>query len=126
MILVDSSVWFHHLKEGSKELQHVLENEEVLTHPFILGELTLGNYKNRREILDLLFALPLVAVASNEEALFLVERGRLHGKGIGWIDVNLIASSLLSRCHLWTYDRALMRESKRMKVPTLSSLGSRV
>jgi len=120
MILVDSSVWVEHLKKGSAELRKALEGEEIFTHPLVLGELSLGNYKNRSEVLELLFFLPKAVVASDEEVLGLIEKSALYGKGLGWTDVNLIASSLLSRCKLWTYDKALISESKRMKLATIT------
>ena len=120
MILVDSSVWIQHFKRDSTSLRHGLENEEILIHPLILGELSLGNYKNRIEILDLLFFLPQVVVASSEEVFTLVENKKLYGKGLGWIDVNLIASSLLTHCQIWSYDKTLIVEAKRLKLATLS------
>lgn len=120
MILVDSSVWIQHFKENSKALRHALENEDILMHPMILGELSLGTYKNRKEILELLSALPMATIASEDEVFVCIEKFRLYGKGLGWIDVNLIASSMLTRCQLWTYDRALLTEGKKTGLPTLN------
>lgn len=120
MILVDFSVWTQHFKKDSKDLRHALENEEILIHPLILGELALGDFRNREEILELLSSLPLVVLASDEEVFTLIEKFKLFGKGLGWIDVHLMASSLLSGCYLWSYDKALIGQSKRLKIQTVT------
>ena len=107
MILVDSSVWIDHLRKGDRELEKFLNEGVVLCHPFVIGELACVNLKNRDEILSLLAALPASPIASHEEGLHLVADRKLAGKGLGWIDVHLLASALLSNCTLWTKDRAL-------------------
>jgi hypothetical protein len=97
-----------------RPLAELLERSEVITHPFIIGELACGNLKNRDEILRLLAALPSVTVATDEETLLLIERERLMGKGIGYIDVHLLASAALTPgARIWTRDRrfaAVVRE----------------
>ena len=108
MILVDTSVWVDHLQKGVPALAEALEEEEVMTHPFVIGELACGNLKNRREVLDLLAALPLAVIASNKETLLFIERRRLMGKGIGYIDAHLLASVTLTHdARLWTRDKRL-------------------
>lgn len=107
MILVDTSVWIHHLRKGDRELTRLLNEGVVLCHPFVIGELACGNLKNRAEILSLLAALPSSSLASHAEGLHLVTDRELVGRGIGWIDVHLLASALLSKCTLWTKDKAL-------------------
>lgn len=107
MILVDTSVWIHHLRKGDRELTRLLNEGVVLCHPFVIGELACGNLKNRVEILSLLAALPSSSLASHAEGLHLVTERKLAGRGIGWIDVHLLASALLSKCTLWTKDKAL-------------------
>lgn len=107
MILVDTSVWIHHLRKGDRELTILLNEGVVLCHPFVIGELACGNLKNRAEILSLLVALPSSSLASHAEGLHLVTDRELAGRGIGWIDVHLLASALLSKCTLWTKDKAL-------------------
>ena len=79
----------------------------VLMHPFVSGELACGNLKGRAAILSHLRALPQVKVASNAEVLQLIEDRRLWGRGLGWVDVHLLASALLSHCRFWTLDRKL-------------------
>jgi predicted nucleic acid-binding protein len=108
VILVDTSVWIDHLRRGSSALGDALEREEVMTHPFVIGELACGNLKSRREVLDLLSALPSAVVATGEETLHFVEDRRLTGRGIGWVDVHLLASVMLTEAaQLWTRDRRL-------------------
>lgn len=108
MILVDTSVWIDHLHRAVPRLVEALEREQVLTHPFVVGELACGELRQRRELLDLLAALPAAAVATDEEALLLIERRRLMGSGIGYIDVHLLASVMLfTGARLWTTDKRL-------------------
>ena len=104
MILVDTSVWVDHLRQGIPLLSDLLAAGEVAAHPFVIGELACGNLANREEILRLLSALPTVKVATHAETLHLAETRRLHGRGIGWIDMHLLASALLSRTAVWTRD----------------------
>jgi len=82
----------------------------------VIGELACGNLKNRAEILSLLAALPTSSVASHHEAMHLVTDQELSGKGIGWIDVHLLASALLSKCTLWTKDKSLGALARVLKV----------
>ena len=117
MVLVDTSVWVDHLRQGVPHLSDLLDAGEVATHPFIVGELACGNMVNRAEILRLLSALPTVKVATHDEAFRLTETRRLHGRGIGWIDVHLLASALLSQTGLWTRDRSLHSLVKTLGIP---------
>lgn len=107
MILVDTSVWVDHLRVGNRRLQSLLEDTEVLAHPFIIGELACGSLRNREEVLTLLQALPEAQVAEHEEVMRVVERERLYGLEIGWLDAHLLASARLSDAPLWTLDRRL-------------------
>ena len=116
MTLVDTSIWVEHLRKGSKALQQRLGEGLVLCHPFVIGELACGRLRNRAEILTLLAALPSATVAGHEEALGLVSDRKLHGKGLGWIDVHLLASALLSGCTLWTKDKALKAAARALNV----------
>ncbi|MGB8931920.1 MAG: type II toxin-antitoxin system VapC family toxin [Anaeromyxobacteraceae bacterium] len=116
MILVDTSVWVEHLRAGSPRLRRLLEEGEVLVHPHVIGELACGSLARRAEVLGLLRALPGATMASEQEAHRLVDAHGLHGRGIGWIDVHLVASALLSGAGLWTLDRRLEREAARVGV----------
>ena len=108
MILVDTSVWIDHLRRGDPALITVLEAGRVLTHPFVVGELACGRLRRRAEILELLRALPRAPVATDEEALAFIERRHLMGRGIGYLDIHLLASvALAGTARLWTRDRRL-------------------
>ncbi len=115
-VLVDTSVWIDHLRVGDDNLSRLLDEGGVLCHPFVVGELACGNLRNRSEILDLLGNLPSAAVAQHDEVLRMIEQRRLSGKGIGWIDMHLIASSLLGGCTIWTRDRKLAAVTKTLKI----------
>ena len=104
---VDTSVWVHHLRTGDARLAAALERAEVWTHPWVLGELACGRLAERTTVLGLLRALPAAPVATVDEALSLVERRSLWGRGIGWVDVQLLASALLGGIPIWTLDRRL-------------------
>jgi hypothetical protein len=108
VILVDTSVWVDHLRSGVARLAQELEAGRVLAHPFVIGELACGNLQNRREVLDLLGRLPSVPMATHAEALGFLEARSLMGRGIGFIDVHLLASAALATpARLWTLDRRL-------------------
>lgn len=108
MILVDTSVWIDHLRGGNHRLSALLDEAGVWTHPFIIGELACGNLRNRHELLMLLGNLPQINVATDAEVLFYIEQHQLMGRGIGYIDTHLLASSALAGpIKLWTLDRRL-------------------
>ena len=108
MILVDTFVWIDFLRVGNDKLAGLLNAIQVLTHPFIVGELACGNLRNRTEVLSLLAALPQAAAATDAEVLFLIERHGLMGRGIGYIDAHLLASAALSSpAKIWTGDKRL-------------------
>ena len=107
MILVDTSAWVEHLRRGLPRLVTLLQEGEVLIHPWVIGELACGHLRNRGDVLELLQGLPAAVVASDSEVLLLIERERLMGRGIGYVDAHLLASARLSHCRLWTQDRRL-------------------
>lgn len=110
MILVDTSVWIDHLRRGDPGLVDLLERASVLMHPFVVGELACGSLRDRGSILELLQDLPAAVVASTDEVLGFVESRALHGKGIGYVDVHLLASvALTPGAKLWTRDTKLHR-----------------
>jgi len=111
MILVDTSVWVEHLRAGSIELGALLNEGQVVCHPFIIGELACGNLKNRTEILSLLQDLPMATCAEDEEVLQFIADHQLMGKGLGYIDIRLLMSALLTRIPLWTADKRLHEAS---------------
>jgi len=116
MVLVDTSVWVDHLRSGNARLQELLRNGDVIVHPFVVGELACGNLRQRLKVLSLLESLPTAAVATHEEALAFLEAHRLYGKGLGYVDIHLLASARLSHVNLWTRDKSLMSTAARLKL----------
>ncbi len=116
MILVDTSVWIDHLGGGEAELVTALERQQVLIHPFVIGELACGTLKNRSEVLSLLRELPTAVVASEAEVLGFIERRSLMGRGIGYLDVHLLASVALEVARLWTRDKRLAAAAEALDV----------
>lgn len=108
MILVDTSVWIDHLRAGDEELAALLNSTQVLMHSFVLGELACGNLHNREAVLRLLQDLPQAPLASDAEVLFFIDRHRLMGRGMGYIDAHLLAATALAApARLWSRDRRL-------------------
>lgn len=108
MILVDTSVWVDHLRHGNARLAALLDEVQVTTHPFVVGELACGNLGNRAEILFLLQNLPRAPAAADDEVLHFIDQRRLMGRGIGYIDAHLLAATALAGLdRLWTLDRRL-------------------
>lgn len=108
MILVDTSVWVDHLRRGDRGLVDLLERSAVVMHPFVAGEIACGSLRDRASILELLQDLPAAVVADNGEVLQFIERHVLYGKGIGYVDVHLLASVALTEgASVWTRDMKL-------------------
>jgi predicted nucleic acid-binding protein len=114
MVLVDTSVWVFHLRETHAGLVDLLDNGKVACHPFIIGELACGNLKNRTTILSLLEALPMAFLVEHEEVLAFIENHNLMGKGLGYIDVHLLASAVLTGLLLWTRDKKLEKAAEEL------------
>ena len=119
-VLVDASVWIDHLHHSDASLVELLQSSEVVMHSAVLGELACGSLPNRRELLSLWSALPTAAEVSPAEALRLIEERKLWGKGLGWTDVLLIGSTLLTPARLWTRDRPLLRAAKESGVAIMN------
>jgi predicted nucleic acid-binding protein len=107
VILVDTSIWVDHFRRVDVALSALLLEGSVACHPFVVGELACGNLANRKTVLSLLSALPTLSKASDREALEFIERHRISGRGIGLIDVHLLASCMLDNALLWARDKRL-------------------
>jgi predicted nucleic acid-binding protein len=116
MVLVDTSVWISHLRDGNAELACLLNDGRVLCHPLIIGELACGNLKDRAVILSFLKLLPMSIEAEHEEVLSFIENSRLMGKGMGYADVHLIASAVLTGVSIWTLDKKLAQASDSLHI----------
>jgi predicted nucleic acid-binding protein len=108
VILVDTSVWVDHLRQGIPALAAILDEGIVLTHPLVIGELACGHLPKRSDVLGLLARLPAASQASDAEALEFIERHSLMGRGVGYLDAHLLASAALTHdARIWTRDRRL-------------------
>jgi len=117
MILVDTSVWINHLRNNDPHLVRLLIENSVLGHPFVRGELALGNLRQREEILDALDNLPQASIVFNDEVNLFIEQHALYGLGIGLIDAHLLASTQLSgNTWLWTQDKRLLAAALRLNL----------
>jgi predicted nucleic acid-binding protein len=105
-----------HLRGGNEALTARLQDDQVLCHPFVVGELACGHLRNRREILHLLHTLPQAPLAREEEVLTFVEVHRLAGIGLGWSDVHLLAAARLAHATVWTLDRRMADAAQRLRL----------
>jgi predicted nucleic acid-binding protein len=117
MILVDTSVWVDYLRAGNETVAGLLDAGRVLAHPFVIGELALGNLRQRHEVLAYLQDLPQAKAATDREVLHFIEQHALAGLGIGYVDVHLLASTRLTAgASLWTRDKRLSSVAERLGV----------
>ena len=107
MILVDTSIWVDHFRRSNEALVQALKLDLVVCHAFVIGELACGNLPRRSFTLELLSALPRSPVARHDETMQLLREARLHGTGLGWVDVHLLCSARKASSRLWTLDRKL-------------------
>jgi predicted nucleic acid-binding protein len=117
VILTDTSVWINHLRQGDPLMADLLRREQVLTHPFVIGELALGGLQQRDVFLQRLRELPSALVASTEEVLALILENELQGSGVGYVDANLLASVRMTpEARIWTRDLKLAAVAERLAV----------
>ncbi len=107
MILVDTNIWIDHLRNSDPRLVRLLEDDLVVMHPWVLGELSLGSLANRDELIQYLGYLTSLGAESDDRISVYIQDKRLWGRGIGWVDAGLLASCIARNCQLWTKDRAL-------------------
>jgi len=115
-MLVDTSVWIDHFRRKSTRLSELLEAAQVWSHPFVIGELACGNLARRQEVLSALDALPQAPLVDHAEVRDFIETHRLSGRGLGWIDVHLLASARLGRLPFWTVDKRLATVARTLTV----------
>lgn len=115
MILVDTSVWIDHLRSRDATLAQLLNTSSVLAHPWVIGELALGNLSGRDEVIALIRGLPRAVLADDDEILRLIEQESLYGEGIGYGDAQLLAATRLTPdTSLWTRDKRLSTVAERL------------
>ncbi len=117
MILVDTSIWIDHLRAGNERLSTLLAAGQVLSHPFVVGELALGNLVHRTEVVGAMQDLPQIRLATEAEVLHAIVTRHWYGQGIGYTDAHLLAAVLLTPgSSLWTRDKRLHAASSRLGV----------
>jgi predicted nucleic acid-binding protein len=116
MILVDSSVWIDHFRNHNKILESLLFSGSVIIHEFIFGELAIGNFKNRKLIINLLDSIPKITKLNHSEFIFFINHHSLFGKGIGFVDVHLLGSSKMEGVKIWSLDKKLMKFATDMNI----------
>lgn len=117
VILIDASVWIDHIRSAESVILKLVDAREVLCHPFVIGEVAMGQFRNRRTFLSDLRKLRGAEVADDDEVMALVERHSLFGRGIGYVDAHLLASVFLTpEAKLWTRDKRLNEAAKRMNL----------
>lgn len=115
-ILVDTSVWIKYLREGDQNLTQLLEQGLVACHPFIVGEIACGGIRDRYEIINLLSELPSTDLLDHSEIMEFIENRKIMNKGIGYIDVHLLGSALVSNTPIWTLDKALKKIANQLSI----------
>lgn len=110
MIPADTSIRVDHLGRDDAAVAALLNDGQIVIHPFVIGELACGNRRNRAQILSQLHDLPMIPIADDAEVLFFIERRRLMGLGVGYVDVHLlVGTSLMPPTCLWTRDKRLQK-----------------
>lgn len=108
MILVDTSVWIDHLRQRNRHLETILGRRQVLAHPHVVGEIALGSIRNYDQVVTALTELPRAIVADDAEVLFFIRKHALMGSGVGYVDVHLLSSTMLTpEARLWSHDKRL-------------------
>jgi predicted nucleic acid-binding protein len=116
MILVDTSVWVDHFSDPNPVLANLLDAAEILAHPFVIGELTMGS-RPKRNLIGLLFKLDRALMATDQEVLHFVAAHKLHGVGIGYLDAHLLASTQMTPdTILWTRDKRLAAAAATLSI----------
>lgn len=116
MILVDTSVWIDHFHRGDPELVELLAARSVCMHSAVVGELAMGNLSQRASVLAELRALPEAREATSTEVLDLVDAHRLHGRGISYVDAQLLTTAVLNGDRLWVRDKRTRAAAKRLGI----------
>jgi predicted nucleic acid-binding protein len=114
VILADTSIWIDHFRQSDAELSRIIEEDALLCHPFVIGELALGSLRDRETVLAFLAAQRQSAVATHDEIMTMIERHELFSMGVGYTDAHLLASVLLDRgSSLWTRDKRLKAAAEK-------------
>lgn len=114
MILVDTSIWANHLHRPIEHLLEAIGNGMVVHHPFVTGELALGNPANRMKMVEMLNSLPPAQIIDQGSLIPFVEASAIGGTGVGFVDAHLLASAFGQKHSLWTIDKRLAAQAARL------------
>lgn len=118
MILVDTSIWIDHFRHGDAELRRIIEDDRLLCHPSVIGELALGSLRDRGSVIAFLIAQRGAVVATHDEVMTMIDRYGIFSMGVGYIDAHLLASVLLEeKVTLWTRNKQLRAAAEKAGVP---------
>ena len=123
MVLVDTSVWIRFLAGRAPylaELGRLLGFDQVTGHDLVYGELLIGDRGGRRKVLAAYERMPQAAMVPHRNVVALVRDHDLHGRGIGWIDVHILASAVVEGLQVWTADADFLAAAKQLGVAYLS------
>lgn len=115
-VLVDTSIWVAHFRNCNPGLVNLLQQDRVLIHPMILGELACGTPPERTRTLADLSSLKHCQQPTWTEVMTFVEQHNLYGFGCGLVDMTLLASALITRAPLWTLDKRLASLATRLQI----------
>jgi predicted nucleic acid-binding protein len=115
-ILADTSVWVEHFRRSDSRLVQALSRQQIVIHPIVIGELATGNLRNRTRTLADLQALPRVEEVTFAEGLSFLEMRKLYGRGLGWNEIQLLASALLNGLSLWASDKRLREAARELRL----------
>lgn len=116
MILADTSVWINHLDKTNDVMSRLLLGNKIVLHPFVIGEIALGNLKNRDKILGNLLKFNSLPIADEQDVLDMIAIHDLFGIGIGYVDCHLLASAALTHSKIWTADKRLAAAAKKLNL----------
>jgi predicted nucleic acid-binding protein len=116
-VLVDTSIWIQHFRKNDEHLVFLMKKDAVLVHPMVVVEIACGTPPKRNETIASLELLKHSVQASFSEVNELIEREKLYGLGCGFVDIFLLASTLLTPgAKLWTLDKSLANLAIRFNV----------
>jgi predicted nucleic acid-binding protein len=114
VIIIDTSVWIDHFREGNAALKMLLLQQQVVQHPFITAEILLGNVRERENLQNLLNGLPQTAICDSGQLFDIITDNKLYGCGIGVVDAHILAATLKNGHQLWTRDKRLANQSQKL------------
>ena len=114
--LIDTSVWINHFNKKDLHLIALLESDDAVIHPFILGELMCGQIPNRNQVIHALKKIKQLDAVTPKEFEYFINEQKIYSSGLGFVDCHLLASAMIGHCALYTHDKTLDKFFKKTKV----------